>query len=101
MGRESVHRVEDHRHNPAHTKEDGSAAVLELQSEQAKSSGYWQSCIEMNHSVPAKEFGYWSPSTEMDILVGGHRKLAVKLSMIHSSALNVSRLKNLFTFSLA
>lgn len=40
-------------------------------------------------------------STEMDILVGRHRKLAVKLSMILSSALIVSRLKNLFIFSLA
>lgn len=91
----------DYRHIPAHTKGHGLASVLELQTEQAKSSGYWQSCMEMDHSVPAKGFGYWSSSPEMDILVGRHRKLAVKFSMILSSALNVSRLNNLFTFSLA
>lgn len=49
----------DHQHIPAHTKEDGLASALELQSVQAKSSGYWQSCMEMDHSVPAKGIGYW------------------------------------------
>lgn len=68
-----------HQHIPAHTKEDGLASVLEMHSVQARSHRYWQSDMRLDSSVHAKLFGYCWSSMAMDILIGGHIWIAVKL----------------------